>query len=62
MSHAKQLPNRRYLHDSLEIITREGLPGNVKNDRGLQVQDVVITTVQQVIEQALEEELRASLG
>ena len=62
MSHAKQLHNRCYLNDYLEIINREGLPGNVKNDLCLQVQDVVITTVQQVIEAALEEELRAYLG
>jgi putative transposase len=62
MSHAKQLHNRRYLHDYLEIINREGLPSNVKTDLGLQVQDVVITTVQQVIEQALDEELHAYLG
>ena len=62
MSHAKQLYNRRYLNDYLEIINREGLPGNVKSDLCLQVQDVVITTVQQVIETALEEELCAYLG
>jgi putative transposase len=62
MSHAKQLHHRRYLNDYLEIINREGLPGNVKNDLCLDVQDVVITTVQQVIEAALEEELRAYLG
>ncbi len=62
MSHAKHLHHRRYLNDYLEIINREGLPGNVKNDLCLQVQDVVLTTVQQVIEAALEEELRAYLG
>ena len=52
MSHAKQLPNRRYLNDSLEIINREGLPGNVKSDLCLQVQNTVIATVQHVIEGA----------
>jgi len=62
MSHAKQLHNRRYLNDYLEIINREGLPGNVKNDLCLEVQNVVLTTVQQVIEEALEEDLRAYLG
>ena len=62
MSHAKQLHNRRYLNDYLEIINREGLPGNVKNDLCLEVQNVVITTAQQVIEAALEEELSAYLG
>ena len=62
MSHAKHLHNRRYLNDYLEIINREGLPGNVKSDLCLAVQNVVMTTVQQVIEQALAEELRAYLG
>ena len=62
MSHAKQLHHRRYLHDSLEMINRESLPGNVKTELGLHVQDVVLSTVQQVIELALEEELSASLG
>jgi len=62
MSHAKHLHNRRYLNDYLEIINRESLPGNVKNDLCLEVQEVVLTTVQQVIEAALEEEWRAYLG
>ena len=62
MSHAKQLHHRRYLNDYLEIINREGLPGNVKNDLCRQVQDTVIATVQHVIEGALEEELSAYLG
>lgn len=62
MSHAKQLHNRRYLNDYLEIINREGLPGNIKNDLCRKVQDTVIATVQHVIEAALDEELRASLG
>ena len=62
MSHAKQLHNRRYLNDYLEIINREGLPGNVKNDVCRKVQATVIATVQHVIEAALDEELRAYLG
>jgi len=62
MSHAKQLHHRRSLHDSLESINREGLPGNVKTDLCLTVQDTVIATVQHVIAAALEEELSASLG
>jgi hypothetical protein len=62
MSHAKQLHHRRSLHDSLKIIQREGLPGNVKTDLCLTVQDPVIATVQHVIDAALEEELRAYLG
>ena len=62
MSHAKQLHNRRYLNDYLEIINREGLPGNVKNDVCRKVQAAVIATVQHVIEAALDEELSAYLG
>jgi transposase-like protein len=62
MSHAKQRHHRRYLNDYLEIINREGLPGNVKNDLCLKVQDTVVTTVQHVIAEALEEELSAYLG
>jgi len=62
MSHAKQLHNRRSWHDSLEIINREGLPGNIKNDLCHQVQATVIATVQHGIEAALDEELSASLG
>ena len=56
MSHAKQLHNRRYLNDYLEIINREGLPGNVKNDVCRKVQATVIATVQHVIEAALDEQ------
>jgi hypothetical protein len=49
MSHAKQLHHRRDLNDSLEIRNREGLPGNIKNDLCLKVQDLGSTTVQHVI-------------
>jgi transposase-like protein len=62
MSPAKQRHHRRYLNDYLEIINREGLPGNIKNDLCRKVQDTVIATVPHVIEAALDEELRASLG
>ena len=62
MSHAKQLHQRRYLNDYLEIMTREGLPGNVKNDLCHQVQATVLATVQRLIAVALEEELPTSLG
>jgi len=62
MNHAKQLHHRRYLNDSWEIINREGLPGNVKTDLCLTVQDTVSATVQHVIEAALEEELSAYWG
>jgi len=62
MSHAKQLHHRRYLNDYLEIINREGLPGNLKSDRCRKVQDTVIGAVQHVIDAALEEALCAYLG
>jgi hypothetical protein len=62
MSHAKQLHNRRYFDDYVEIINRAGLPGNVKVELCQQVHHAVITTVQGVIEQALEEEWTAYLG
>jgi transposase-like protein len=62
MSHAKQLHHRRYLNDYLEILNREGLPGNIQSDRCLKVQATVVTTGQHVIEEALEEELSAYLG
>jgi hypothetical protein len=52
MSHAKQLHHRRDLNDSLEILHREGLPGNVKNDLCRKGQDPVIATVQHGIEAA----------
>jgi len=29
MSHAKQLHNRQYFDDSMEIINRKGLPGHL---------------------------------
>lgn len=35
----------RYLHDSLEIINRKGLPGKAKTDLCPQVQDPVSATV-----------------
>ena len=62
MSHATQLHNRRYFDDSLEIINRHGLPGNVKHEVCQQVRDAVLTTVQTVIEHALQEEWRRTWG
>jgi transposase-like protein len=62
MSHAKQLHNRRYLDDYMEIINRKGLPGNVTSEVCQQVQDAVVATTQHMIEQALEAELSAYLG
>ncbi len=62
MSHAKQLHNRRYFDDYMEIINRKGLPGNVKSELCQQVNDAVVGTTQHVIEQALEAELSAYVG
>lgn len=62
MSHAKQLHNPSYFDDYMEIINRRGLPGNVKTAVSQHVHHAVLTTVQSVIEQALEEELNAYLG
>ena len=52
MSHAKQLHHRRYWNDYLEILNREGLPGNVNTDLCLTVQATVSATVHHVIEAA----------
>jgi putative transposase len=62
MSHAKQLHHPSYFDDYMEIINRRGLPGNVKTEVRPHVHHAVLTTVQSVIEQALEEELNAYLG
>jgi hypothetical protein len=62
MSHAKQLHNRRYLDNSLQIINRMGLPSNVQADLCPQGQERGIATVQEAIEQALEEELTTARG
>jgi hypothetical protein len=62
MSHAQQLHNRRYFDDSMEIINRKGLPGHIKSELCQQVNDAVVTTTQQVIDQALEAALTAYVG
>jgi hypothetical protein len=62
MSHATQLHNRRYLHDSLEIINRQGLPGNVKSTVGHEIQHAVPLTVQGALEHRLEAEITQELG
>ena len=62
MSHAKQLHNRQYFDDSMEIINRKGLPGHINSALCQQVNDAVVATTQQVIEQALEAELTAYVG
>src|SRR5216683_545608 len=62
MSHAKQRHNRQYFDDSMEMINRKGLPGHVKSALCQLVNEAVVATTQQVIEQALEAELSAYLG
>ena len=56
MSHATQRHHRRYLNDSLEIIHRHGLPGNVKSTVCPELQQAVTTTVKSALEHSLEEE------
>src|SRR3989442_8341182 len=62
MSQAKQRHTRQYFDDYMEIINRKGLPGNVKSKLCQQVNEAVVATTQQVIEQALEAELTAYVG
>ena len=62
MSHAPQLHNRQYFDDYMEIINRKGLPGHIKSELCQQVNDAVVATTQQVIEQALEAALTAYVG
>ena len=62
MSHATPRHKRRYLHDSLEIINRHGLPSNVKSAVCHQMHQAVTTTVQGLLEHTLEEERTQDLG
>jgi len=62
MSHAKQLHNRQYFDDSMEIIHRKGLPGHIKSALCQQVNAAVVATTHQVIEQALEAAWTAYVG
>jgi hypothetical protein len=62
MRHATQLHNRRYFDDSMEIINRQGLPGNGKRARCEHVNRAVLATTQRVIEGAWEEEVPAYWG
>jgi hypothetical protein len=56
MRHATQLHHRRYLHDSLEILNRHGLPGHVKRTVCHEIQQAVTLTVKSALEHTLEEE------
>ena len=62
MSHGTPLHNRRSLHDSLEIINRHGLPGNVKSEICHQMHQAITATVKGVLAHSLEEELPQHLG
>jgi hypothetical protein len=62
MSHATQRPNRRYLHDSLEMITRHGLPGYVTSTGCQTIPQAVTRTVKSALESSLEEEFTPYLG
>jgi hypothetical protein len=62
MSHATQLPNRRDLNDSLEILNRHGLPGNVKSTICQEIQRAVTPTVKRALAHSLEAELTQYLG
>ena len=56
MRHAPQLHNRRYLHDSLQIINRHGLPGKVKSTVCHAIQQAVTLSVKSALAQTLEAE------
>ena len=62
MSPAKPLHHRRYLHDSWEILHREGLPGDVTSDLCLPVPAPVMATVPHGIAEAWAEARYAYLG
>jgi transposase-like protein len=62
MSHATQLHHRGYLADSMQIMNASALPGNVYDAVYGQVHHRVVSSVKWTLEQALEEEVRDSLG
>ena len=62
MSHATQLHNRGYLADSMQIMHRCALPGNVQEEVSRHVQARALETVKWTLEQALDEEVHAYLG
>ena len=62
MSHAKQLHNRPSFDASLEILTRQGLPGKVKSALCPQVHAAIVATTHQGIAQALAAAWTASVG
>jgi len=62
MSHATQLHHRGSLADSMQIMRRCALPGNVQDEGYRQVHDRALTTVKWTLEQALDAEVTSSLG
>jgi hypothetical protein len=62
MSHATQLHDRGYLADSMQIMHRCSLPGNVQEEVYRQVHARALETVKWTLEWALDEEVRAYLG
>ena len=62
MSHATQLHHRGSLADSMEIMNASALPGNGDDAVYGQVQERVVSSVKWTLEEALEEEVRGSLG
>ena len=62
MSHATQLHDRGSLADSMEIMHRCALPGNVQDEVYHQVHARALETVKWTLEQALDEEVRTYLG
>ena len=62
MRHATQLHHRGYLDDYMQIMNSSALPGHVHNAVYRQIQDRALATVKWTLEQALDEEVTASLG
>jgi putative transposase len=62
MSHAMQLHHRGYLADYMQIMNASALPGNVDEAVYDQVHQQVVSSVKWTLEQALAEEVTASLG
>ena len=52
MSHATQLHHRGYLADSMQIMHRCSLPGNVQDEVYRQVHTRAVATVKWTLEQA----------
>ena len=62
MSHATQLHHRGSLADSMQIMHRCSLPGNVQDEAYRQVHARAVATVTWTLEQAGDEELQGYVG